>query len=179
MPTRSPAIPPNGRQPMQKEPSRSAACPHPEAAWADRCVIRNFSSAKVRRSPEIFLAKQSAQRPRPGAPHGWLRSAAGRLHWKRPWGCFQLWVSSDWTQRAGYWFWQCEEIANRELFLCGSNLRLTIARLHPALESSNLPGMPTKSKPSVSKSAQKPPQSKAASLIAKQQPPRKASRPRR
>ena len=36
--------------------------------------------------------------------------------------------------------------------------------LHPALERSNLPGMPTKAKP-VSKSAQKPPKSKAASLV--------------
>jgi hypothetical protein len=44
---------------------------------------------------------------------------------------------------------------SRAFSLC-SNLQLTIARLHPALESSNLPDMPTKSKPSVSKSAQKP-----------------------
>ena len=35
----------------------------------------------------------------------------------------------------------------RRAFLGGSNLRLTIARLHPALESSNLPGMPTKANP--------------------------------
>ena len=55
-------------------------------------------------------------------------------------------LGSD-PSRAGYWFRQCEEIANRELVLCDSNLRLAIARLYPALESSNLPGMPTNSKP--------------------------------
>ena len=47
---------------------------------------------------------------------------------------------------------------------CRAAAILTIAPLHPALERSNLPGMPTKAKPSVSKSAQKPPKSKAASL---------------
>ena len=60
---------------------------------------------------------------------------------------------------------------------CRAAAILTIARLHPALESSNLPGMPTKSKPSVSKSAQKPPQSKAASLIvSSSHPARRAGR---
>ena len=57
------------------------------------------------------------------------------------------------------------EDSQSRAFLSGSNLRLTIARLHPALESSNLPGMPKKAKPSVSKSAQKPRQSKAAPLL--------------
>ena len=47
---------------------------------------------------------------------------------------------------------------------CRAAAILTIAPLHPALERSNLPGMPTKAKP-VSKSAQKPPKSKAASLV--------------
>ena len=39
-----------------------------------------------------------------------------------------------------------KEIAKRELFLCGSNFAVAEARLHPALESSNLAAMPTKSK---------------------------------
>ena len=47
-----------------------------------------------------------------------------------------------------------------------------IARSHPALESINLPAMPTKSKRSFSKSAQKPLQSKAASLYRRQRHPR-------
>ena len=58
-------------------------------------------------------------------------------------------------------------------------LRLTMHTCIPPCKAATYGGMPTKAKPSVSKSAQKPPQSEVASLIAKQQPPRKASRPRR
>ena len=50
-----------------------------------------------------------------------------------------IWVSSGLgPQRAGYWFLECEEIANRELFLVVVILRLTIAHLHSVLESVNL-----------------------------------------
>ena len=58
-------------------------------------------------------------------------------------------------------------------------MRLTISRLHPVLESSNLPAMPTKSKPLVSKFAQKLPAIQSGIPYRKQRPPRKASRPRR
>ena len=54
---------------------------------------------------------------------------------------------------------------------CRAAAILTIAPLHPALERSILPGMPTKAKPSVNKSAQKLPQSKAGIPLAKHQHP--------
>ena len=59
---------------------------------------------------------------------------------------------------------------------CRAAAILTIAPLHPALERSNLPGMPTKAKP-VSKSAQKTAEIQSGIPRRKQQLPRKVSGP--
>lgn len=71
------------------------------------------------------------------------------------------------------------EMANRELFLCGSNLRLTIATLASRLGKQQFTGHAYEGQTLSQQVRAETAEIKSGIPHRKQQPPRKASRPRR